>query len=68
MMFMVLPFWGAAKLVDLVLPPWGTIVVASIHVAIALTFIAFIMRYEWQLRRIRRGRPNQCGESSILLP
>jgi hypothetical protein len=55
---MVVTFWGAAKLVDLVIPPWGTIVVASIHVVLALVFVFFIVRYRWELRRIQRRDPN----------
>jgi hypothetical protein len=45
-----LGFWGAAMLADLVVGPWGMIVVGWLHAALGLVFIGSIVRDLWRLR------------------
>jgi hypothetical protein len=43
-------FWGAAKLIDLIADPWGTIIVAMFHASFAIVLIASIARDTIRLR------------------
>jgi hypothetical protein len=45
-----LVFWGAAKLIDLVVDPWGTRIVASLHAVFAVILVASIVRDSMRLR------------------
>jgi hypothetical protein len=45
-----LGFWGAAMLVDLVVGPWGTVVVGWLHTALGVIFIGSIVWDVWRLR------------------
>jgi hypothetical protein len=39
-----LAFWGAAVLIDLVVDPWGTIVIGSLHAVYAVILTVSIVR------------------------
>lgn len=43
-------FWGAAMLIELVVDPWGRIVVGAIHALLAVVFAVSIARNWWRLR------------------
>jgi len=45
-----LVFWGAAKLIDLVVDPWGTRIVASLHAAFAIILVTSIVPDSMHLR------------------
>ena len=45
-------FWGAAKLIDLIADPWGTIVVASFHAVLAIVLVVSIARDTMRLRAV----------------
>jgi hypothetical protein len=48
----VLPLmlWGAAKLIDLIADPWGTMIVAWFHAVLAVVFVISIARDIIRLR------------------
>jgi hypothetical protein len=43
-------FWGAAKLIDLIADPWGTMTVTWFHALLAVVFIVSIARDIIRLR------------------
>jgi hypothetical protein len=43
-------FWGAAKLIDLIADPWGTILVLSFHAIFAVVLVVSIARDTMRLR------------------
>jgi hypothetical protein len=49
-----LAFWGLAMLVDLVIAPWGTAIVAWLHAALGVFFLVSIARSLLALRSIEK--------------
>ena len=45
-----LAFWGVAKLIDLIMDPWGTTVIGSLHAGYAVILVCCIVRDWRQLR------------------
>jgi hypothetical protein len=39
--------WGVAKLIDLVVDPWGTVIIGSLHVIFMVTLVVSIVR-DWK--------------------
>jgi hypothetical protein len=43
-----LVFWGIALVVNLVVDPWGTLIVGAFHAVLAVLFVISIGRNTWQ--------------------
>jgi hypothetical protein len=48
-----LALWGLALLIDLIIDPWGTGVIASLHAIFGLVLIVSIVRDLWRLVTLR---------------
>jgi hypothetical protein len=53
--FLAIVLCSAAKLVDLIVGPWGTNVAIAIHVVLAVIFIYGIVRQWVRLKRVEHG-------------
>lgn len=51
-----LAFFGLAKLADVFVAPWGTLVTAGLHLLFGLLCLMGVARYALQLRSINRLR------------
>lgn len=47
-----LAFWGAALVADLVIGPWGTVVVGWLHAGLGVVFVGSASWDLWRLRSI----------------
>ncbi len=45
-----LVLWGIAELIDLIVDPWGTIILGSLHAVFAMMLVVSIIRDVWRLR------------------
>jgi hypothetical protein len=59
-----LVLWGAAILIDLVVDPWGTIIVGSLHAVYAVILVVSIVRDWWRLRSSVAAEPGAAPERS----
>ena len=53
-----LVLWGVAEITDLVIDPWGTVVIGSLHVVYAVILVASIMRDFWRLYTSEAAKPS----------
>jgi hypothetical protein len=46
--------WGTARVIDLVLDPWGAVVIGWLHAVFAIVLLVSIVR-DWRRLRFERG-------------